>query len=150
MADSTVITPIASALATIAGGVSGVTAYAKDPGLQGLDGNPTAVVGVPAVNHGELDADPQIGSRIWTLDYPVNIFVDLDVAQDAVTLLIDTVEAFVKAVDADDQLVTADATLSGLVVAARVTSAEPGRDDRDTARPRLFYECNTRVEAYVS
>lgn len=140
---STVVTPIAAAIAAIADAITGVTAYSSDPGMAGLEGNPACVVGVPTIDRGDLDSDPQLGSRGWMLVYPVNLYFDLDVPQDTQTLAVDTVEAFIKAVDADDQL-------GATVIAARVTSAEPVVLVGDQTRPRLVYECSVTVEAYVA
>jgi hypothetical protein len=133
---------IATAIATCADTISGLTTYATDPGLAGLEGNPALVVGLPSIDRGELDADDQLGSRTWVLDFPVNIYVDLDAPAESFPLARDTAEAFVQAVDDDDQL-------GSTVVAARVTDAQPAIDISETHRPRLLYECNVQVKAYV-
>ena len=139
---SAVITPIAVKIAALADALASVTAYSSDPGMAGLEGNPAVVVGIPTVDRGDLDSDPQLGSRGWVLNYPVTVYCDLDVIADSLTLLVDTTEAFVRAIDADDQL-------TGSAIAARVTNCEPGLDVSDTARPRIFYECDVIVETYV-
>lgn len=138
---STVILPIAEKLATLAASISGVTAYNTDPGMAGIEGNPAIVVSLPSIDRGSLDSDPQLGSRAWSMDFPVSVYVDLDDPVDAITLMRETVEAFITAVDADDQL-------SGSVIAARVTSAEPAIDVT-TSRPRLVYDCRVLVEDYI-
>lgn len=143
MTASTVVSPIAVKIAAIADAVDDVTAYSSDPGMAGLEGNPAIVVGIPTIDRGDLDSDPQLGSRGWVLNYPVTVYCDLDVISDSLALLVNTTEAFIKAVDADDQL-------TGSAIAARVTGAEPGLDVSDTARPRVFYECDVIVETYVS
>lgn len=139
---STTITPIAEAIGVAASTITGLTVYTSDPGLAGLEGNPALVIGMPDVDRGELDSDDQLGSRTWVLAFPVNIYVDLDEPVSAFTLAVDTAEAFIKAVDDDDQL-------GSSVVAARVVEAGPALDITETHRPRLLYECIVQVKAYV-
>jgi hypothetical protein len=139
---SVTITPIAAAIKVRADTITGLTTYASDPGLAGLEGNPALVIGLPDIDRGELEGDDQLGSRTWVLNYPVNIYVDLDEPASAFTLARDTVESFINAVDADDQL-------GASVVAARVTEASPALDISETHCPRLLYECNVQVKAYV-
>lgn len=140
---STVIAPIATRIANIGATVSGVTAYDVDPGMAGLEGNPALVVSLPDIDRGELDSDSQLGYSDWMLTYPVSIYVDLDVVADSVTLLRDTTEAFIRAVDADEQL-------GGTVAAASVLKVSPAVDVGNTSRPRLVSECSVMVHAFVA
>lgn len=138
---STVILPIAQQLAAIAAAIDGVTAYDTDPGMAGIEGNPAIVVSLPSIDRGDLDSDPQLGSRGWTMTFPVSIYVDLDDPTEAITLMRETVEAFISGLDGDDQL-------SGSVITAKVTNAEPAID-ATTQRPRLIYDCSVVVRDYV-
>jgi len=140
-----VFMPIANAIADCAATIAGVTSYVGDPGVAGVDGNPAVVISVlPVTDRGELDSDEQLGSRTWLMEYDVTILVDLDEPVSAQQLLAETCESFIQAVDADDQL----GATSGMVIAARVVSAEPAVI-AGVSRPRLAYDCVVRVKAYV-
>ena len=149
MTASTLIDPIAVKLAAIAGAVEDVTAYSKDPGMAGLEGNPIAVVGIPTIDRGDIDSDSQLGSRDWVLGYPVRLYVNLEVPDEAQTLLQDTCEAFMRAIDADDQLASI-ATVNMVPQAARAIEALPGEIVGETSRPRLFYDVLVRVHALTA
>src|SRR4051794_32883300 len=82
---SSVLDPIAGAIATVIGALSvspSVRGTHWDPGVSGIDALPTGIVGLPRIVRTGLDkADSQLGSKDWTITYPVALIFDLSEAQ---------------------------------------------------------------------
>ena len=146
---STVITPIADAIADVLTGLA-VTPTVKgrtwDPGLTGIDKVPCGIVGPPELRRTALDdSETQLGALDWYLDYPVIIGVDLDVAPSSASQLVEIVEAFVKAIDADQTL-----GLGAFCDQAIVSEFfGPERSDPESGRPLYFYAGTVTVRALV-
>lgn len=140
---STVITPIANRIVTelAALGVSpSVKGYRWAP--HDLDALPAGVVELPRVRRrGTDEPERQLGSNDWFLDFPVVLYFDLSEAQFSQDQAVDTVEAFIKAVDANP-------TLTATVEDAVVSEVEPSIVD-DKNRPLVAFECLVAVELRV-
>ena len=103
-----------------------------------LDAVPAGVVELPTLDRIEPDAkESQINATDWHIEYPVAIYHDLSEAVYSQAQAVETVEAFVKAIDADPQL-------AGTVLDAKVTQAYPEILE-DEARPLVRYVCSVRV-----
>lgn len=142
---STTLAPIATALKTkletLAASTENVKGYAKPP--RELDSVPCGVVEIPSIERVDPDtAESQLGTNDWHIVFPVVLYVDLSEADYSITQAIDFVEAWIKAIDADQ-------TLGGAVFDCKVTSAEPLVID-DEARPLLAYETRVAVWALVA
>ena len=109
-----------------------------------LDTVPAGVVGIPDIRRqSPNDREPQMNSWGWYLDFPLRFYVDLDEPNRAANEIMDIVEAFIKAIDADE-------TLGGLIGVGhdgvpRVTSAQPF-EQLDTEQNRSLMACELRVE----
>lgn len=136
---STIIKPIGEAMVVIGEALvltPALTGYWTSPGLEGM-ASPAFVVGVPEIRRvGIGDKESQLSTDDWFLDYPVEIAVDLDNSAIGQAYLAETVEAFVKAIDGDDQL--SSAAISGAQILEAAVSDVSGVTDRsDLARPLL-------------
>lgn len=100
---------------------------------------PAAIVELPDFERAEVEgAEPQLGSDLWQLEYPVSLVFALreaQVAQDRAAL---GVETFVRAVDAD-------ASLGGVAYESSVVGGEPEYDDNQ-GNPVVIYR--TRVSVW--
>lgn len=107
---SDVIDPIASALVTKIGTLTAtyslsqtVTGYKWPKGE--LDSRPAGVVELPVLRRrGPDERESQLGSNDWMHEFPVTFWIDNQGNATNFPLLIDIVEAWVKAVDADPTL----------------------------------------------
>lgn len=120
-----------------------VSAYSVDPGLSGIDSLPVGVVGLPQIERTDPDeAESQIGTFDWRFEIPVTFLFDLGDTATAQAQALDTVEAFIKTVDA-----AALSISDPSIVDAKVVRSDPG-EIVDAARPMLSYTCTLRVLKY--
>jgi hypothetical protein len=140
-APSTVIVPLADALHALLEGLDfqpTVKAYRWAPSMVG--DVPAAVIDIPEVRRTGVDEpEEQLGSDDWTLTYPVELLVDLAVAETAQTRAVELLEAFIAAVDANPSLGFP------IVDDSKVTAGTPSFDLSDQARPLLTYDCEVEV-----
>lgn len=102
------------------------------------DSLPAAAIGIPSIERvGPDEAESQLGTNDWFIDYPVELAVDLADPVYAQATLVGFVEAFVKAIDANQQL-------TNTVLDAKVVRAEPFVED-NRAKPIIGYEATVRV-----
>jgi hypothetical protein len=133
---STIIDPVASALATLVDNLSGVYGTKWTP--KDLGTVPAGVVGVPRGSRVAVDtAESQLGSEDWNLTYTVALFFDLSEAQFSQAQAVEILEAFIAAVDDNP-------TLDGTVIDAKVTNFEPEVVETMN-RPLLSYACDVDV-----
>ena len=130
------ITEVANALVAVIKGIEGIEgAYLwerKDIKV------PAGSVGVPTLERTDVDeAESQLGTDDWKLEFPVSLYFDLaDVAKSQQSM-VDALEAFTNAIDADQSL--------GLpTVEASVNDAQPFAE-RDRKRPLVGYEITVSV-----
>jgi hypothetical protein len=139
---STVLDPIAEALRAelAAVGVAPVIkAHKWAP--RALDKVPAGVIGVPSLRRREPDgAESRLGRNDWRLIYPVGLYFELTEAIAAQARAVEVLEAWVKAIDAND-------TLNDLVEDAAVTVAEP--DFTEEGRPMVLYLTEVHMLAFV-
>lgn len=132
---STILDPPAAGIVAIIealGLTASVTGYKW--GRLELDSVPAGVVAMPILRRtGVEERESQLGANDWTATYPVLLAVDLDEAVSNQAQVIEMVEAFVAAVDADY-------SLGGTVEEAKVVECEP-YTDQDRAKPLIGYEC---------
>jgi hypothetical protein len=140
---STIFQPLADLIATKISSLNvdvAVKAYSTDPGFAGLDSLPAAVIGLPSVERTEVDeAESQIGTFDYRLDYQVTFLFDLGDTTTAQSQALDTIEEFISTID-QMQLSISDPS----IVDAKVVRSEPG-EIIDSARPMLSYTCTLRV-----
>jgi hypothetical protein len=140
---STILQPIAELVATTIEALSvtpGLIAYATDPGPAGLDQLPAAVCGLPTVTRTDPDqAERQIGATDWEIQLPVVFLFDLADTTTAQSQAIQTVEAFIRAIDTGKLSVS-----DPMIVDAKVSQSDPG-EVVDDARPMLTYDCSVRL-----
>jgi hypothetical protein len=99
---------------------------------------PVGTVGMPEVRRvGPDEAESQLGSDDWFLDYPVELAVALEEAVYAQATAISFLDAFIAAIDANQ-------TLTSTVLDAKVVEAIPFAEE-DRNRPILGFECTVRV-----
>lgn len=141
---STIIDPTAVLIANEIDGLTtaqSVKAYAQDPGLAGLDTLPAGVVGLPSFERvGVDDREPQIGSTGWWLTFPVEFYFDIADPEFTATQAVETVEAFVLAIDANPGLGQSQEE----VIDTKVVSGEPV-EILEAARPMLAYATRVQV-----
>lgn len=144
---STILDPVAVLIANVIAGLAvtpTVKAHWPDPGLAGVDQLPAGVVGAPDIDRvGIEEPDPQIGSAGWTITYPVALLFDLGDTVTAQAQALQTVEAFIKAIDTMT-LSVSDATIED----SRVLNARVSVED--AARPLLIYDCAVAVLKFVT
>jgi hypothetical protein len=138
---STVITPVADALATVLNGIAFTPAlkvYRWAP--RRLDNVPAAVINVPAVRRVALDeGERELGSDDWFLTFTLDLHIDLKVPDRDQQRAVELLEAVIAAVDANPTLgiATIDDT--------KVVAGEPTYDLSEEARPLLTYDCEVQV-----
>lgn len=145
MTTSTIIEPTADLLAalaetvnvTMSNGTQALKGYTYEPSL--FDNVPAAAVGVPVVRRSSLDeGERELGSDDWFLEYPVGLYFDLDEAAKSQGQMVEALEAFTKAIDADPSLGSA------LIDDCKLTSAEPFVED-GRERTLCGYLCTVSV-----
>jgi hypothetical protein len=137
---SSELMPVARALESLLEGI-GLKAYPIPP--KGLDRLPAGVVEWPSITRTGIDeAEPELGTNEWLLEFPVNLYIKLDKAERAGEEATDLVEAWIVAVDGDQGL-------SGEAYEAKVVSAEPAVVE-DRSVPMLVYETRVQVSRLVS
>jgi hypothetical protein len=138
---STVITPLAQALSALLQGIDfqpAVTAYWPAP--SSAIKPPAAVIDIPEVRRTGIDEpEEQLGSDDWTLTFPVELLVDLAVAERDQLRIVDLLEAVVAAVDANPSLGFP------IVDDSKVVAAVPAFDLTEEARPLLTYDLEVQV-----
>lgn len=145
MTTSTIIEPTADLLAalaetvsvTMSNGTKALKGYTYEPAT--FDEVPAAAVGVPVVRRSALDdSERELGSDDWIMEYPVGLYFDLDEARKSQGQMVEALEAFTKAIDANPSLGSA------LIDDCTLTSAEPFVED---ARQRTLcgYLCTVSV-----
>lgn len=145
MSDSTVIDPIAQALAALAETITVNSETLKGvwPPQKGLPSVPCVEFEIPRVTWVDVDqAQTQLGADDWTFDFPAVIWFDLRQAEAAQQRLVAALEQWRVAVGTTN--------LDGLCQEAAVTAAEPVYDVTDAARPLIGYETTVRVWALVT
>jgi hypothetical protein len=140
-APSTVIVPLADALKALLEGLDfapAVKAYRWAPSMVATV--PAAVIDIPEVRRTGIDEpEEQLGSDDWTLTFPVELLVDLAVADRDQTRVVELLEAFIAAVDANPSLGFP------IVDDSKVVAGTPGYDLSEEARPLLTYDCEVQV-----
>jgi hypothetical protein len=133
------VTEIAEAIVAVIAGI-GLKKYLWEP----KDLKPPAgAVHVPHIKRTKPDeAESQLGSDDWDLDFTVSLYFDLAEAAKAQQSMVDAVERFIDAIDEDP-------SLGGVVLEASVTDAVPFIE-RDRPRPVVGYECTVSVLRLVS
>ena len=113
---STILQPVADKAATILEALDlGVNTWANKQLRFGRAG--AAEIEIPDIARTSLEqAESQLGSDDWELEFPVSIWVSMTEPHTAQTRLVALVEAWIAAVDYDIQL-------GGTVLEARVTEA---------------------------
>ena len=145
---STILQPTADLVAAVLTGLSvtpAVKGYATDPGMTGLDSLPAGVCGLPKVQRTNPDeAESQLGTFDWQIELPVMLLFDLYDTTTAQAQALQTLEAFIKAVDTGT-LQTSDAQ----IVDAKVSQADPV-EFLDEARPMVGYDCRVEILRYTT
>lgn len=144
---STIIDPVAGALAAkiAAIAVDGTTvkAYKWSPGPTGIDKLPAGVVTLPSLRRTDVDsAEDHLGANDWRVTYEVDFFFDASSASFSQRQAVEVIEAFIVAVDADQDL-------GGTCQEAKVESAEPTDVVSDHARAMFAYACEVSVLKFV-
>jgi hypothetical protein len=85
------------------------------------------------------EPEEQLGSDDWTLTFPVELLVDLAVAERDQLRIVDLLEAVVAAVDANPSLGFP------IVDDSKVVAAVPAFDLTEEARPLLTYDLEVQV-----
>lgn len=118
----TIITPIATALATIADGLPNAKGFVWAPGGVSHRG-PYLVVEPPAGDRTMPDeAESQLFANDWNMTFSCAWYIGIaDKPQDSQQKLIDMLELWIVAIDADQ-------SLSGTVLEAKVTQWEDARE----------------------
>lgn len=143
---STILKPIATKLATIAEALDytpAVTAHVWAPRM--LAGIPALVIEPPAGTRTQPDeAESQLYTNDWDLDFTCTFYADLNEAAQAQERLVDLVELWVSAIDANEQL-------DGLCNSAKVTEWQrPAELEIDgSARSLLFTQTTVAVQLFV-
>lgn len=139
---STIIDPLADALAALAGGitVNGTALKGVWPPRLGVPDVPCVEIEIPTVRRSDVEeAESQLGADDWTLDFTATIHFDMREAVTAQQRIVEALEAWIAAVDADRSLGIAS------VLDASVVSAEPLYDLTDEQRPLIGYVTTVRV-----
>lgn len=125
------ITGPAKALVEILDGAAGFTAYLWE--RENFDRLPAVAVGVPAFKrHGPDEAESQLGTLDWEIEYPISFYVDLANATDDQQRMVDGLQAIAVALDADP-------TLGDTVFDSGITEATPFVEE-ERARPLAGYQ----------
>lgn len=143
---SEIIKPVAQAIAQVA------ESLGLSPTVKGvvwaprmLDRLPALVIEVPAGARTDPDqAESQLYTRDWNLDYACTFYTDLADAVTAQDRLTDLIEAFVMAVDADE-------TLGGLANSAKVVEwDQPAELELEgSTRSLLMLKSTVAVQLFV-
>ena len=145
---STILQPVADLVAALIESLDVdplIKGYSIDPGPVGLDSLPAGVCGLPKIQRTDADGgESQLGTYDWTIELPVMFLFDLYDTTTAQAQALQTVEAFIKAVDTGS-LSTSDPQ----IVDAKVTSSDPG-ELIDEARPMLSYDCRLQILRYTT
>jgi hypothetical protein len=141
---STIIQPIGDRLAAIAStitiGANTVKGYFPAPGLAGIGSMPAILILPPSGGRTKPDeAERQLYTNDWEMEFRCQLVVDLRKAETAQTQMVELIEKWVLAIDADRSL-----GISGLLDASVVDWAEPGRTDPSNGRELLV--CDTQLE----
>lgn len=127
---STVVQPLADRLTSLLAAI-GVTVPAGGWARDHLHALPAAEIEIPDGRRRNVDEpEDHLGQRDWQLEFPVTLWVDLHEASAAQRQLVELLEAWIAAVDADE-------TLNNLATDAVVTSWQRVYDATDQARPLL-------------
>ena len=125
--------------ATIAGLTPSTYAHRWDPAFAGIDRVPAGIV-IPPLRIDAMANRAQIGSRDWQVEWPLLFYFDCARLPSAQARGMETIEAFIKAIDADH-------TLGGEVEIARVIgAATTDIDDEGTGRPLLEVEATVYTQ----
>jgi hypothetical protein len=132
---STIFDPVAQAICNIIDGLSLTSSLTSFKwGRIDLDSIPAGVVAMPLFRRTAVEeAESQLGADDWNISYPVLLVADLNEAVANQAQVVDMVEAFVKAIDADY-------SLAGTVKEAKVTEGEPYVQQDKGSRPLIGYE----------
>ncbi len=136
---SVVITPIAEALVAIIESID-LKGELWEPKTVSP---PAGAVGVPVIRRTNPDeAESQLHSDDWFLDFGVSLYFDLAKAQPAQQGMVDAAEAFIAAIDADTSL--------GIdpLLEAKVTDCQPFVE-QDRRRPLCGYEITVSTHRLV-
>ena len=111
-----------------------------------LDGaGPWGVIELPTVTRIGLDeAETQVGTKDWAVEFPVVFYIPLDEAAYAQALATAVVEDWLTAID--DNPFTADATVDDITV----TDAGPAEIDADSSRPVVIYPTTVQLMKFVA
>ena len=110
-----------------------------------LDGTgPWGVVEMPAVERIGLDeAETQLGTDDWTVEFPVVFYCALDEARYAQAQIVAVVEEWIAAIDSNP--FAADASVDDITV----IDAGPPEIDPDAARPLVIYPTTVQLLKFV-
>jgi hypothetical protein len=133
---STIIQPVADHMATMLRALGlGVNTWASEALTMGRAG--AAEIEIPDVARtGVEEAESQLGADDWDLEFPVSIWVNLTETGTSQQRLVQMLEQWISAVDAD-------VTFGGLVLEAKVTRAQ--RQYQLARRPLVGYETTVSV-----
>jgi hypothetical protein len=101
---SSVIDPLASALAAVVSGISGLSNGVTVKGIKwaprDTDVRPAGVVEMPTVRRTDPDApEDHLGANDWAFEFPVSFYFDLAEPAFSQAQATEILEAFIKAVD---------------------------------------------------
>jgi hypothetical protein len=136
---STVVLPVAQALADLITGLPGdIRGQLWEPNPGNVN-PPVGVVSMPRIDRSDVeDEESQLGTDDWALDFTVFLFHDLGNALYAQGEAVEDIEEFIKAVDANPSLGLAT------VIDTKVVAVTPGFD-LDQTRPQIVTECRVQV-----
>lgn len=145
---STILSPLADTIADFISDIAGldtdVVGEKWDPGMAGMDSLPRGVVGTPSIRRTDPDGpEPQMGSDGWYMEYPVTLFFDMSEAKFTQEQAVETVEAFIRAVDTDPSLGDPQVVNDAVVIEATPVQI------LDEKRPMFAYECRLLVDKFV-
>lgn len=139
---STILDPIATALVTVAETVSGLNGCKWV--LRDTDSRPAAVVMPPSIERTPLDvSEDHLGQNDWNSEWSVDLYFDTTNLEYGQVQAVEMVEAWIVAVDADQDL-------GGVVQEAKVTSVAEPDFVEDANRPYLIYPTTVSVLDFVS
>lgn len=140
---STVLDPVAVALETKITAL-GITAYKWS---RRDIAPPCGVVELPTTRRTDLDVrEDHMGQNDWWVEYPVAFYRELDEPATAQAALVETIEAFILAIDADQDLTNGG---SPVVQEAKVVEATPFAEPLQQTRVLIGYETRVAVLKFV-
>lgn len=148
MPASTTLAPIADALVTVIQSLSDPTVGAVKWSRLDTDTRPAAVVGMPiTIRRTEPDQkEGQVGTDDWNVDFPVDFYFEFDELEAAQTQAVQVIEAWIKAIDADQTL----GDLPGLLEAKVVEAGPPEKlTAESTGRATLFWPTRVSLIRFV-